>query len=321
MSAPATESGLAAALPFVRRTPLLFAPPLGCWLKLESLQRTGSFKLRGAARKLLHLPRPGGVVTASAGNHGQGVALAARHLGLAATVVVPRLCPSVKREAIAHLGAEVRVEGEHYEAAEEAARTLAAARGLPFVSPFDDDEVIAGNGGWVGRELIEQHPGLKRVVAPVGGGGLVAGLLEALPAIEVVGVQPCANCAMYDSLAIGRALVRYEGGPTLCEGLEGPVAERTYAVARARRLAITRVDEEAILLAVGYCWRVLGLAVEPSAAVTTAAVRQGLLTVDDATALVITGGNVDPELLDRAIAAYDRLNAPAPRSAPGPHRR
>ena len=289
---------------FVRKTPLVFAPPLNCWLKLESLQATGSFKLRGAALKLSRLTateRARGVVAASAGNHGQGVALASARLGTPATVVVPALCPAVKREAIARWGAEVIVDGANYVAAEERALALAAERGVPFVSPFDDDDVIAGNGEWLGREIAGQHAGLARVIVPVGGGGLVAGLLRALPSVEVVGVQPRVNCAMHDSLAQDRALVRYQGGETLCEGLEGAVAERTFAVACARRLQVALVDEEEVLAAIGFAYRALGLIVEPSAAVGIAAARSGRIAADEETVIVVTGGNIEPALLERAI--------------------
>lgn len=300
-------------LEFVRRTPLVFAPPLDCWLKLESLQATGSFKLRGAALKLSRLrpeARARGVVAASAGNHGQGVALSASRLGIPSTVVVPTLCPAVKREAIARYGAEVLVEGANYVAAEAVAKALARSRGVPFVSPFDDDDVIAGNGGWLGRELREQHARLRRVVVPVGGGGLCAGLLQALPGVAIVGVQPRVNCAMHDSLAQGRALVEYEGGDTLCEGLEGAVAERTFAAARAGGLEVVLVDEEETLAAIGFAYRALGLIVEPSAAVGLAAARAGRVETDGETVIVVTGGNIEPGLLERALAVSDRSGTP-----------
>jgi threonine dehydratase len=293
----------------IRSTPLIFAPPLNCWLKLESLQTTGSFKLRGAARKLERLSaneRARGVVTASAGNHGLGVARAAAHFGVAATVVVPRAAPAVKREGIARLGAQVLVEGEDYGAAEARAMALGRERGLVFVSAFDDEDVIDGNGRTLGDELRAQHAGLTRVIAPVGGGGLVAGLLRAFAGsgVEVVGVQPAANCAMHESLALGRALTRYDGGATLCEGLEGAVAERTFAAAQAQRLRIALVDEDEVLAAIGFAYCALGLIVEASAAVTLAAARVQRLPTDEETVLVVTGGNIDAELLDRAITRF-----------------
>ncbi|MDB4970294.1 MAG: Pyridoxal-5-phosphate-dependent protein beta subunit [Myxococcales bacterium] len=298
---------------FVRKTPLVFAPPLNCWLKLESLQATGSFKLRGAALKMSRLAageRARGVVTASAGNHGQGLALAATRLGVPATVVVPRLCPAVKRDAIARYGAEVIVDGANYVAAEKRAMALAKERGVPYVSPFDDDDVIAGNGEWLGREIRAQHAALSRVIAPVGGGGLVSGLLRALDGVEVVGVQPRTNCAMHDSLAQDRALVDYEGGETLCEGLEGAISERTFAVARAHGLTVALVDEDEVLGAIGFAYRALGLVIEPSAAVGIAAARAQRVATDEETVIVVTGANVEPALLERAIAFNDRSGTP-----------
>ena len=300
-------------LEFVRVTPLLFAPPLRVWLKLESLQVTSSFKVRGAALKLSRMSpdvRARGVVTASAGNHGQGLALAAGRLGVAVTVVVSRLCPAVKREAIARYGAEVLVEGDGYDAAEAWAKELAKERGQEFMSAYDDDDIIAGNGEWLGRELLEQHPGITHVITPVGGGGLVSGLLRALATrAEVIGVQPRVNCAMHDSLAQGRALTDYHGGETLSEGTEGAVAERTFAIARAHRLAVELVEESELLDAIGFAYRRLGVIVEPAAALGIAAVRAGRVPVDDGTVVVVSGGNIDPALLDRAVAAFDRTAA------------
>jgi threonine dehydratase len=296
---------------FVRKTPLVFAPPLNCWLKLESLQATGSFKVRGAALKLSRMDpaaRARGIVTASAGNHGQGVALAASRLGVPATVVVPAQCPAVKRDGMTRYGAELIVAGEGYDEAHEHAVALAAARGVPYVSAYDDDDIIAGNGEWLGREIAAQHASLSRVVVPVGGGGLVAGLLRALPGVDVVGVQPRVNCAMHDSLAQGRALVHYQGAATICEGLEGATAERTFAVAREHRLAIALVDDDETLAAIGFAWRALGLVIEASAAVGIAAARAGRVSTDEDTVIVVTGGNIEPSLLERAIARNDALS-------------
>lgn len=296
---------------FVRKTPLVFAPPLNCWLKLESLQATGSFKVRGAALKLSRMTseeRARGVVTASAGNHGQGVALAAQRLGIPAAVVVPEICPQVKRDGMARFGAEVIVDGATYDQAHERALALAQARYVPYVSAYDDDDVIAGNGGWLGRELREQHAKLSRLIVPVGGGGMVAGLLRTLDDVEIVGVQPRVNCAMHESLVKGRALVDYRGGETLCEGLEGATAERTFNVARAHGLSIALVDEEETLAAIGFAWRALGLVVEPSAAVGIAAARAGRVPTDEDTVIVVSGGNIEPALLDKAIAFSDRFD-------------
>ncbi|HZS40885.1 MAG TPA: pyridoxal-phosphate dependent enzyme, partial [Polyangia bacterium] len=233
-----------------------------------------------------------------------GVALAARRMGLHATVVVPQLAVRAKVDGIERLGAEVLRVGAGYDAAERFARKIADEQGRVFVSPFDDDDVVDGNGGWLGRELREQRPSLARVIVPVGGGGLSGGLGRELGAgVEVIGVQPRVNCAMHDSLRDGRAHVTYGGGATLCDGLEGAVADRTYELARSYVRQIALVDEEQVLQAVAFAYRVLGLVVEPSAAVGIAAVRAGVAPADAETAILITGSNVDPEILDRALAA------------------
>lgn len=292
----------------VRKTPLLFAPPLGCFVKLESLQATGSFKIRGAAVKLARLhpiERERGVVTASAGNHGLGVALAARELGVAATIVVTRSAARVKREGIARLGAQILEADGEYEVAERQAIALAQDRKRTYVPAFDDEDVIDGNGGWLAEELLEQHAGLKRVIVPVGGGGLSGGLARALAprGVQVIGVSPSANCAMHDSLAQGRALTSYRSGGTVCEGLEGPVAERTFAIAKQHLDSIVLVDEPEIVAAIAFAWRTMGFVVEPSSAVVIAAARAGHVMAEDDTALVVTGGNLDADLLARALCS------------------
>jgi threonine dehydratase len=290
-----------AARKLTRRTPLIYAHALGCWLKLESLQATGSFKLRGAAVKLSRLGARR-VVAASAGNHGLGVALAAQSLGVEATVVVPQSSARVKRAGIAALGAEVIVEGAEYDDAERFACTLAQERGDPFVSPYDDEDIIDGNGRWLAEEIVADGPGLNRLIAPVGGGGLIGGLAQFLQprGFTVAGVQPRVNCAMHESLAAQRAQMTYLGGATVCEGLAGAVSERTYELARAHVSEVALVEEEEVLDAIAFAYRSLGLIVEPSAAVGIALGRR--VKFDDRTVLVVTGSNLDRETLDRALA-------------------
>lgn len=305
----------------LRVTPLVHAPALGrrvgadVWLKLENLQRTGSFKLRGAAARLCALalaheaPGPGQfaprVITASAGNHGLGVAHAARHFGMSATVLVSALTPENKRAAITALGARLEVVGDNYEQAEDEARRRAAADpGLTFVSPFDDDHVMAGNGGLLARELLAQLPDIEAVLCPVGGGGLAGGLgVELVPrGIRLLGVSPEANCAMKRSLEEGRAFVRYDGAPTLAEGLEGGVSERTFRMAQDYCPEIGLVSELAIRKAIAYAYRTLGLAIEASAAVPLAALLEGTLPLPTRrVVLIITGGNIEPDLLDQLL--------------------
>jgi threonine dehydratase len=298
-----------------RVTPLVPAPALGrrtgadVWLKLESLQRTGSFKLRGAAARIAALargtPKPR-VIAASAGNHGLGVALAARAFEIDATVLVSAQTPDVKRAGIAALGARVEVGGATYDEAEAVARQRAAADpGLVFVSAFDDDHVIAGNGGLLAREILAQLPDVQAIVVPVGGGGLAGGIgVEVVPrGIKLYGASPEANCAMRRSLDEGRAYTTYQGGPTLAEGLEGAVSERTFAMARDYFPDVALVSELQIREAIVYAYRTLGIVCEASAAPGLAAL------LDDAskirgrrTVVVISGGNIEPDLLDQLLS-------------------
>lgn len=297
----------------LRVTPLVPAPALSrrtgadVWLKLESLQRSGSFKLRGAAARLAAMVDAGQrrVIAASAGNHGLGVAVAARVFGLEATVLVPTSTPEIKRAGIAFHGARVEVVGADYEGAEtEARRRAAHDRGLVFVSPFDDDHVIAGNGGLLAREILAQLPDVGTVIAPVGGGGLVGGLgVEMAPrGIQLHGVQPEANCAMKRSLEDDRAHVRYDGGRTLAEGLAGGVSERTFRMARDYLASVALVSERAIRHAIVFAYRTLGLVVEASAAVALAALLEDALPVQGRrVVVVVSGGNIEPDLLDQLL--------------------
>jgi threonine dehydratase len=300
----------------VLRTPLVAAEvlderfgPARIRLKLENRQPTGSFKVRGAWRRLAALSayeRARGVVAASAGNHGQGVALAGSRLGVEVTVFVPATTPAVKRERIHALGGRLVIQGAVYDEAEAAARAYAAATGAVFVSPFDDEQVIEGNGGTLADELIEQAPDLALVMCPVGGGGLIAGLARRLTprGVRVIGVQPEANCAMHDSLQQRRALTRYQGRPTLAEGLEGAVGELTYAIAREHVERIALVSEAAIRRAVAFGLRELGQKLEPSAAVALAGLLERAVppATTGTTACVLTGANIDPALLDEILA-------------------
>jgi threonine dehydratase len=295
-----------------RVTPLVQAPALSrrtgadVWLKLESLQRTGSFKLRGAGAKLAALARDGRrrVITASAGNHGLGVAYAARAFDMQATVLVSSQAAEVKRAGIRALGANLEVFGSTYDEAEAEARRRADDQQV-FVSAFDDDHVIAGNGGLLAREVLAQLPDLEVVITPVGGGGLAGGLgVELVPrGIRLLGAQPAANCAMKRSLETGEAMVRYDGGPTLAEGLEGGVSERTFRMAQDYYPEIGVVSEVAIRQAIFYAYRTLGLVIEASAAVTIAAMLEGVFALNSRrVVLILTGSNIEPDLLDQLLS-------------------
>lgn len=314
-----------------RVTPLVPAPALGrrtgadVWLKLECLQRTGSFKVRGAAARLAALalasdatagttgggsdPPPGRlrprVIAASAGNHGLGIAFAAQAFDVDATILVSAQTPAMKRDGIVALGAKVEVAGATYDEAEaEARRRAAADPALVFVSAFDDDHVIAGNGGLLAREILAQLPDVEHIVVPVGGGGLAAGIgVEVVPrGVKVWGASPEANCAMRRSLDDGHAYTTYVGGPTLAEGLEGAVSERTYEMAKDYFPDIALVSEVGIRRSIVYAYRSLGILCEASAAPPLAALLEDPAHVRGCRVVVlVSGGNIEPDLLDQLL--------------------
>jgi threonine dehydratase len=287
----------------IRRTPLV------AWgdarLKLENLQTTGSFKVRGAALRMAALgeaERGRGVVAASAGNHGLGVAAAGRVLGVRVEIIVPRTSPAVKRQGIAALGATVVEAGAGYDEAERVARARAAVTGAVFVSAYDDPWVQRGNGGTLAEEILAQAPDVETVACPVGGGGMISGMAEVLAprGVKLVGVQPAANCAMTESLRLGRALTEYEGRPTLAEGCEGAVAQSTFDACRRHGVAMVLVDEDAIRAAIAFAYRELGQVIEPSAAVAVAGLRGGHIPTRGLV-VVVSGGNIEPALLDEIL--------------------
>ncbi len=309
----------------VLRTPLVPAPGVHprAWVKWESEQQTGSFKVRGAMLRLLAMTdeqRRAGVVAASAGNHGLGLAHAARLLGVRAEIVLPPSTPAVKRGGIAAAGAEVRLNDEAgYDAAEATARALAEERGAVFVSPFDDPWVAAGNGGSVAFEILEQLPSVGGIVFPVGGGGLGAGIAaawhrgaavyehEAPSAFHgpkrLLGVQSQASPAMHRSLASGETVLTLPAAETLAEGLEGGVSPGSHGLFREFGIPVALVNEEAIRRAMVFCRDALGQPVEGSGAVGIAWLRESVEQAaerfdgDDPIVVVVTGRNVDPERL------------------------
>lgn len=269
------------------------------FLKLESLQRTGSFKLRGALNALAPGEEArfgGGVVTASAGNHGLGVAHAARIFGIRATIFIPAGAPAVKRDRIRMLGADVRlVDGDYDDAHAEALRHARDA-GIPYLHAFSDPAVVAGQGT-VGLEIAEDLPDVRTVVVPIGGGGLSGGIGLALGtrgrSTRLIGVQSEATAAMHASLAAG-APTPVPAVPTLCDGLAGDVDQRSLDLARAVLDDLVLVSESAVRDAIRSLFFEEGLVAEGSAAVGPAAIREGRLsTAAGPIAIVVTGGNID----------------------------
>lgn len=293
-----------------RRTPLVQAAAAGTrvpvWFKLECRQVTGSFKVRGplAARALQSDTRRW--VTASAGNHGLGVAYACRGRGVPPLVFVPRTSPAVKRHAIAQLGAEVEVvDTPHYDAAERRARDWAESHAARFISPFDDAVIMAGNGGTLGLEILEQLPTVGTILVPVGGGGLAAGLSCAVralrPSARLLGVQSEATSAMHESFQRGTAVTEHTGPPTLAEGLEGGVSQRSFAYARRWLDDIVLVSEGEIAHAMRWIWQQHHERIEGSAAVGVAALLEARLRLETPTCVVLSGSNVDDALWGRIV--------------------
>jgi threonine dehydratase len=289
----------------VRQTPLQHSAWLSerlgvpVHLKLECWQRTGSFKLRGAFNAVARLDaavRRRGLVTASAGNHGQAVALAARLHGVHAIVFVPEHAPATKQARIRQVGAELRAVPGSYDDAAAAARSLATDGVAHLVHPFNDPAVVAGQGT-VGLEILEELPDLRQVVVPVGGGGLVAGIGTVMKAaagdgVRVVGVQSHATHAMHAAFEAGR-VVATEVVPTLCDGLAGEVEEESFQRARRAVDALHMVAESDVAAAIRDLYAHEGVVAEGSGVVGVAAVLSGRLAPDGPVAIVISGGNID----------------------------
>lgn len=276
-------------------------------LKCEHLQRTGSFKIRGAYNRIAQLSteeRAAGVVCSSAGNHAQGVALSASLAGVPATVFMPVGVPLPKLEATRGYGATVVLTGDTYDEAHAAAEAWTAKHGATFVHPFDHLDVIAGQGT-IGLELLEQVPDLGTVVVPIGGGGLVSGIAAAVkslrPAVRVVGVQAAGAAAFRASLAAGRPVTLDELS-TFADG----IAVKTPGTLTLEHVAayvdeIVTVTDEAIARAVLVLVERAKQVVEPAGAAGLAALLDGGATFVEPVVPLLCGGNVDPLLLVRII--------------------
>ncbi len=306
--------------PFAVRTPLLSLPALNdrmgttVFLKPEMLQRTGSFKFRGAFNKLSSIPlekRGGGVVAFSSGNHAQGVAAAAKILNMKATIVMPADAPISKRERTKSYGAEVVLYDRDREDREAIARDLATRRGATIVPPYDDPLVIAGQGT-VGREIAEDMAAIGAtpdiVVAPASGGGLIAGIATAVkarcPQAELIVAEPEGFDDHTRSLRAGRREPHRAQGRTICDALMASIpGEITFAInSKLLSRGVTANDLE-VGAAVAFAFRELKLVVEPGGAVGLAALLAGRVDVHGKNVvIVLSGGNVDADLYSKLIA-------------------
>jgi threonine dehydratase len=303
----------------VRRTPLSESAALsrlaGCQvhLKLENLQFTGSFKERGAASRLLVLSeaeRARGIITASAGNHAQAVALHASRLGVVATIVMPEATPLVKVQATESHGARVLLHGSGYDDAAERAAEIAQETGAVYVHPFDDYEVMAGQGT-IGLELLEQLADFDAVIVPVGGGGLIAGIATVLrekkPGVRIIGVEsrtfPGMQRALESEAPASLVPSAFPGGRTIADGIAvRRVGQLTRQVVRAKVDEIVLVDEEEIAEAILLLLERERTVAEGAGAVGLAALlHRGLGLVGKRVVVVISGGNIDVNLVSRVI--------------------
>jgi threonine dehydratase len=292
------------------RTPLVaFGPPeLRQWLKAESLQPIGAFKLRGAYVAVSSLgaeERARGVITYSSGNHAQGVARAARLLGVPAVVVMPSDAPAIKRDRVAADGAEIVTVGTASDERQARAEAIAAERGLSIIPPYDDDRIIAGQGT-VGLEIAEDLPAVALVLVPIGGGGLASGVATAIKALvrgaRVIGVEPELAADARESLRLGQ-IVRWSAADvsrTIADGTRTQsLGVRTFAHLQDRLDDVVTVGEAEIVAGVRLAAEWSRLVVEPSGALVVAAMafhakELGIADAAGPVVGVVSGGNVDP---------------------------
>ncbi len=298
------------------RTPLTEAAALGeavggtVLLKHEEMQPIGAFKVRGAVNTLLARSEAGpltGAVTFSTGNHGMGVAYAARRLGLPAYVCLPDEVPQAKLDGLGRLGAHVELCGPTQEDAARRAAELELERGLTPVAPFDDPDVIAGQGT-IGLEMLAADPRIDAVIVPVSGGGLLAGVALAVksnaPAVRVIGVCAEGARAMYESVRAGRP-VDFTESPTLADSLRGGIGAQNRHTLRLTQAFVddlVLVSEQEIEQAMRFLLREERLVVEGAAAVGVAALLSGRVPANRRTAVLITGRNVAGDVLARLAA-------------------
>jgi threonine dehydratase len=301
------------------RTPLVaLGPPAKRWfLKAESLQPIGAFKIRGAYNAVASLAageRARGVITYSSGNHAQGVARAARLLGAPCVVVMPSDAPAIKRERVAADGAEIVVVGTASDERQAVAERIAAERGLAIIPPYDDDRIIAGQGT-VGLEIAEDLPDVAAVLVPIGGGGLASGVATAIRAIapgaRIVGVEPELAADARESLATG-GIVRWPAehvSRTIADGTRTQaLGTRTFAHLSRLLDDIVTVTEAEIAAGVRLAAEGARLVVEPSGALSVAtlafrAAEAGLGGLDGPIVAVVSGGNVDPDRYREYLSA------------------
>jgi threonine dehydratase len=296
----------------VEHTPLIASHIDGVrvWLKCECLQTGGSFKLRGATNRLIQLTadeRKAGVVAFSSGNHAQGVAIAAKRLGIPAVIVMPADAPAIKVDNTRSQGAEVVFYDRYKESREEISARLAGEKGAVVVPSFDDPDIVAGQGT-VGLEILTQlsdlgEPPPPAIAVPVGGGGLASGIALACRDAEIIGAEPEGWDDMRRSLERGEIVpVPADAPATLCDALQTPrVSPITFEILNSRQAKVVAVSEDDVKEAVRWAWKHHQLVVEPGGAAALAAVLSGKAPLRQGMVVVLSGGNVDPALHERLV--------------------
>lgn len=283
------------------------------WLKCENLQHTGSFKIRGPLARLPFLSkdeRLAGVLCASAGNHGKGLAWASNHYGVRCTVCVPKTLPLNKEQAIKRYGAQlIKTEFDNYDDTQVYAIELAKKTGRVWISPFDDPHIQAGNGGTTMLEILEDIPKCDALVVPVGGGGLAVGagvVAKAKSArTKIFGVNTDASPGMWLSRKENRAITKVHSKPTIAEGIEGGVSESTFTLGKELIHEMLLVKESHLKKAVAEMLRRHRMAVEGSAAVALAAMMDGLLPKGFKRVVVLlSGANIDASRIKDIVDAH-----------------
>lgn len=302
------QAGTVYHTPLARCEPLSARLGVAVYQKLELFQLTGSFKLRGATSKIMNLSaaeRARGIVTASAGNHALGVAYTARHLGIKATIVVPKSASAAKVEALRRYPVTLLLEGDNYDAAELYSRQLERESNMVYVSAYNDPEVIAGQGT-TALEALNDLPEAKILLVPVGGGGLVSGVglwaKSVNSDIKVIGLQSEASPAMQNALSAGK-IVPAPDLPSLADGLAGNIEENSITFELAQRYLdeMILVTEEDIATALRFFADELHIIAEGSAVVGTAALLSGRVKGDGPIIEFVTGRNIAPATLRKVL--------------------
>jgi threonine dehydratase len=299
------------------------------WMKCENLQRTGSYKIRGAYNRLVNLSddeKARGVVAASAGNHAQGVAFAARELGIRSTIFMPIGVALPKLSATRDYGADVELSGHVVDETLRAAAQFADETGAVFIHPFDHPDVVAGQGT-LGLEILEQRPDVDTVIVPIGGGGLISGVASAIKqkaalegrTIRIVGVQ-AVNAAAYPTSLINGEPTEIVITPTIADGIAvSKPGVLNFAIVRETVDEVVTVDDDDIAKALLVLLERAKLVVEPAGAVSVAAILAGKIDPTGTTVAILSGGNIDPLVMERIIShglaaseRYLKLRIPLP---------